>query len=172
MSIFRRMPSGLNPIASHLERVGVIGQVECRHCGAADRRHADNPQAVVAPMEVIGPRIGTRIEKPHQFPGLRVARLGSAGLRLVAQGASEPQVGFVVRTALRPWDYVLDLEPGEYQVLGTMAVAATIPSRVTDAARDFDRDSGTCQARQPRGGARPRSTATFRARAFRTKSRR
>jgi hypothetical protein len=61
-SIYRRMPTGANPLTSHQDGDLVV-KLQRRDPGTTGRSAADNPGTVLTPREVPSPALAAWIEK-------------------------------------------------------------------------------------------------------------
>jgi hypothetical protein len=56
----------------------------------------------LGPSEMLRPALASRVEQRDFRVGLRIDRMGSVGFMTVAERAAQPEVGFLVRSALDP----------------------------------------------------------------------
>ncbi len=143
-SVLWWMPTRQHPIAAHFLCIRIVAQAQCGDRRPPDRCQPDDAQTIFTPAKVFGPDLSAGIEKWNRLSCLRY----EAG------------------------DDVLNFQAGHDQVLWAEAIAAAVPGRRTDTAFDLGRDVMAGHGYQLRGGLKPRSTATFRACAFRTRPRR
>lgn len=119
------MPAGHYPLTPAGDNVLVVEpKRRCR--GSSCRSQADNPTASITPAKVIRPRLHSGIEQRHFAIGKGIDAVGSGPLIAVAPGAGQPQVALIGGAALRQRNDVLDMHLRAANLLGGLAVTATM----------------------------------------------
>lgn len=117
------MPASRDPLASDHHRKRVIESK--RYDGRAPTgRTADDSRAVVAPLEMPRPSLPSRIEHSYLFSTEGIESACLCPFEAVAHSTSKSEIRFLIRSARRFGDDMVNLELAENIPLRTQAVLA------------------------------------------------
>ncbi len=125
MNVLLRPASGGNPKPASFRLEPGIVHAQALHRGSPGGSESDNVQPIRRQGEMILPTPLTRVEEWFLAPSLGI----NAGLVIrlgrIARPATQRAVGWMIGTALRAWDDVLDVERVGRDVLWSAAVFTT-----------------------------------------------
>ena len=159
------MPTSGDPVTAN-DHGDQIVELQSHDCRATNGRLAEDSRAILTPAKMLRPSLATRIEQRHQAPRDWVATLGLSSLGVVAQPAREPQVFFLVSAPAGRRLKMVNFQLAQHQMLGTEAIAATLPGRLPNSVTEVNRN--ICARHGCTGSRSPRRTASRNASALRT----
>jgi hypothetical protein len=138
------MPSCQYPIASHLQGIRIIAEVQGYDGGASHSGASNDPQAIFTPAEVGKPILCPGVEKRNSFSGFRINSQNAVAFIAITQGTSEPEIRFRVGAPFGKGNNMFNFQTSHNQMLRTEAVTATVLCRCSHTALDFHGDVITC----------------------------
>lgn len=126
------MPASLNPLTPDHDGDDMI-ELESDNCCPTAGSPSNDTCSVSTPLEMSGPALASRIEEPcaSVCSGITGARPGC--LEPVAHPTGEPQIIFRISPATGFWENMVNLQLPENVLLGTLTIAAPVPSLRPDA---------------------------------------
>jgi hypothetical protein len=120
------VPPDRHPVPANRDRNGVV-ELEALHGGSTAGAAADDHRPVIAPTEVIRPRLAPWVEELDQLPGYGIDPFGLIPLVAVTESAGQPEILLVVGPATRLRHDVLNFKLAKNEMLRPKAVSTPVP---------------------------------------------
>ena len=125
------MPTGRDPLASHLDSDPVI-QLQRQHSSSTAGSLADDPRSLVGPSELFVPTLASGVVQGNAQAAVRVKELSLIAFEVVAKTTGEPKILFLVRAAESRGNDMIYLEPAQHQCLRAQTVATAVAGLTTN----------------------------------------
>jgi len=136
-----RMPSSLDPVASHRHRDKIV-QLQRYHRGTTRRGPPQNHYTVRTPLKVPSPALAPRMKQADTPPGQRIAPMGLLTFEQIACPTGQPEVVLSIGATARPGRDMVDFEWPRHIRLRRETIAAPVGCCTADSRAESGGEGG------------------------------
>lgn len=119
------MPPGFNPMTTSRQNKRII-HLQGLNCDTPSRRQTNERYPVLAPAEMLLPRLGARMKQRYFFLGLRVEAMRLSPFVAIAPSTSQAHIALVRTPTTREGENMINMHLRSADFLGGLAVFAAV----------------------------------------------